>query len=191
MSVLDFILTRRSRLVTGIGAPGPTAEQIDTILTAGIRVPDHGRCSPWRVQVLGAEEQARLGEVVCDAFAEAFPADASPPRLETERQRLGRTPTVLVVSYYPNHDKMAKVPHEEQLLSVGAFCMNILHAAHAMGFAAQWLTEWTAYNDAIKLALGHRPATVIAGFIYIGTPLEPPKERPRVGPADILLPVPG
>jgi nitroreductase len=191
MSVLDFILTRRSCLASGIGAPGPSAAQIETIVTAGVRVPDHGRCSPWRVQVLGAEEQVRLGDVVRDAFANAFPTDATLPRLEVERQRLGRAPTVLVVSYYPNHDKMAKVPTEEQLLSVGAFCMNILHAAHAMGFAAQWLTEWIAYNEAIKRALGHQPATVIAGFIYIGTSLEPPKERPRVGPADILLPVPG
>ncbi|MEC9166050.1 MAG: nitroreductase family protein, partial [Pseudomonadota bacterium] len=72
-----------------------------------------------------------------------------------------------------------KIPTMEQRLSAGAFCQNLLVAAHASGFVAQWLTEWPAYDDEVKAALGHRPETDIVGFIYIGSAAEPPQERAR------------
>lgn len=182
--MMDLLLTRRSVVAKNLGEPGPDTETLRKIVAAGLRVPDHGKLGPWRVQILHKQGQAALG----DAFASIYLAenpDAEERMVELERQRPQRSPVVLVVTSRidPHHPK---IPEIEQRMSGGALCQNILVAAHASGFAAQWLTEWPAFHDGVKEALGHAPETDIIGFIYIGTPTEAPSERGRPAYEDVV-----
>jgi nitroreductase len=181
---LDLLLTRRSVVAKNLGEPGPDAATLEKIIAAGLRVPDHGKLGPWRVQILLKEGQAALGEVFADVFASDNP-DAEDRLVEMERRRPQRSPVLLAVTSRidPHHPK---IPEIEQRLSGGALCQNILVAAHASGFAAQWLTEWPSFHPAVKQALGHDAETDIIGFIYIGTPTEPPTERGRPAYGDVV-----
>ena len=177
MDTLDLLLTRRSISAKDMGEPGPDDATLNRILAAGIRVPDHGKLGPWRIQVLRKPGQAALGDVLARIYAEQNP-EAEERLVELERRRPQRAPILLAITARidPLHPK---IPVMEQQLSGGALCQNILVAAHASGFAAQWLTEWPAYNPAVRQALGHAPDTEIIGFIYIGTPGVAPSERTR------------
>ena len=181
---LDLLLKRRSVVAKNLGEPGPDAATLEKIIAAGLRVPDHGKIGPWRVQILAKEGQAALGDV----FASVYRADnpeAEDRMVEMERQRPQRSPVLLAVTSKidPHHPK---IPELEQRLSGGALCQNILVAAHASGFAAQWLTEWPAFHASVKEALGHSAETDIIGFIYIGTPTEAPSERGRPAYEDVV-----
>ncbi len=182
---LEFIRTRRSVLAANLGEPGPSAEEIDTIIECGLRVPDHSRCGPWRIQVVGKEGQAKLGELYADLYARENP-DQGQEQVAYWRARPSSAPLLLVVTCYPNQEKLHKVPLIEQLMSIGAACQNLLNGAHALGYAAQWLTEWPAYHAEVKKLLGHSAETEILGFIFVGTPTEAPKERNRIGPEDVV-----
>lgn len=176
-AMLDLLLTRRSVVAKNLGAPGPNAEELEAILTAGIRVPDHGKLGPWRIQVLHEDGQQALGDVLAEIYARENP-QAEPRQIENERLRPRRAPVLLVVTdrIDPLHPK---IPELEQRLSGGAVCQNLLLAAHASGYAAQWLTEWPAFHAEVKAALGHGPETNIIGLIYVGTPVEAPNPRSR------------
>lgn len=177
MDTIDLLLTRRSVVAKDMGEPGPDDATLDKILGAGIRVPDHGKLGPWRIQVLRKAGQKALGDVLAQIYAADNPG-AEERLVEAERQRPQRAPILLAVTARidPHHPK---IPVMEQQLSGGALCQNILVAAHASGFVAQWLTEWPAFHPEVRKALGHAPETEIIGFIYIGTPMTPPNERPR------------
>ncbi|MFM1816969.1 MAG: hypothetical protein RLZ98_3664, partial [Pseudomonadota bacterium] len=105
--------------------------------------------------------------------------EADEKQLEIERRRPQRAPLLLAVTSHPNMEKAARIPLMEQKLSGGAMCMNIVNASNALGFGSQWITGWPAYHAEVKKALGHSEDTEIIGFILIGTPAEPPKERMR------------
>ena len=64
-------------------------------------------------------------------------------------------------------------------MSAGAACQNLLVAANLMGFAAQWLTEWYAYDSVIDQVLGLNAGERVAGFVYIGSATAKPDERQR------------
>jgi len=175
---LDLLLTRRSVLAKNLGEPGPDEESLQKILRAGIRVPDHGRVEPWRIQVLRKDAQRALAEICVEIFKRETPS-AADAQIEVERQRPQRSPVLLVVTSHPNPQKFAKVPEIEQTLSSAAVCQNILIATRALGYDAQWVTDWLAYHPEIRVALGHQADTRIVGFIHVGTAVEPPHERPR------------
>ncbi len=184
MSAIDLLTTRRSVLARNMAEPGPSEDELQQILVAGTRVPDHGKLGPWRIQILNKDAQRQLGEVVAKRFVEVQGERANEKMVEFERDRPQRAPVLLVVT------SKLTVPHNipelEQRLSGGAVCMNLLNAAHALGYGAQWLSEWIAYDDEIKTTLGHDADTDIIGFIYIGTPTEPPKERTRPDLTDVV-----
>lgn len=184
MEAIDLLLTRRSVVVKDMVGPGPDAAELEKILTAGIRVPDHGKIGPWRIQVLHEKGQAALGEVFARRFAEIHGDEATEKMIAFERARPSRAPVLLVVTadLHPDH----KIPLIEQQLSGGAVCMNLLNAAHALGYVAQWLTEWPAFDAGVKEALGHRPETDIIGFIYIGSAASAPQERTRPDLATVV-----
>ena len=177
-STLDLLLTRRSVLAKDLGEPGPNEKELKTILQAGLRIPDHGRAEPWRIQVLDRSAQLALGEFSAELFRRENP-DATAVQVVYERERPQRSPVLLVVTFHPNEKKLAKIPEVEQLLSTGAVCQNMLIAIQALGYNAQWLTDWPAYHTEIRRFLGHNERTQIVGFIHIGTAVSPPKERPR------------
>lgn len=174
---------RRSVAAHRLGAPGPGPDEVDALLTIASRVPDHGRLCPWRFVVIEGDARQRIGEAVAAAFQADQPG-AEPDKVAVERNRLARAPLVVaVVSRAKPH---VKIPEWEQVLSAGAVCMNLLHAAHAMGYGASWITEWYAFDRRVLEALGLEPHERLAGFIHIGTVVESPAERPRPALADIV-----
>lgn len=173
---LNLLLTRRSIPAKNLGEPGPDAETLRTLLTAAARVPDHGKLVPWRFIVFTGEARATAGDRLAELWAQHDP-DADAERLALERSRFSRTPVVVgIVSCAKPH---VKIPEWEQVLSAGAVCMTLLTAAHAAGYSAQWLSEWYAFDEAAGRTLGLVDDEKFAGFVHIGTALEPPYERAR------------
>lgn len=180
---LDLILTRRTIPAAALAAPGPTDAQIETLLTAAIRVPDHGKINPWRFILYRGAALARIADTLAARYRALNPqADAA--MVDKARGAFLRAPVVIaVVSRAGPH---VKVPEWEQVLSGGAATMNLLHAAHAMGFAAQWLTEWYSYDADAAAFLGLGVGEKFIGFVHVGTPTEAPVERPRPAAASLL-----
>ena len=166
-----------------LSGPGPSAAQIDTLLTVAARVPDHGKLAPWRFIVFEGEARRAAGDAIAAAFQSRYPG-AKPEHVEAERNRLLRAP--LVVAVVSRAGPHVKIPEWEQVLSAGAAAMNLVLAAHALGFAANWITEWYAYDRAVLDALGLAPHERIAGFVHIGTPPGPPEDRPRPALSEIV-----
>lgn len=175
-SAVELLMKRRSVVAKNLREPGPGDRELDMILKAAVRVPDHGKIGPWRLQVLRKEAQTRLGSIFADVYAAAN-AEAREDQIEAERTRPSRAPVLVVVSSRLQRDH--KIPEIEQLLSCGAVCQNLLNAATLLGFAAQWLTEWPAYDEHVKKALDVPLDQHIIGFVSIGAAVEPPNERPR------------
>jgi len=173
---LELLKTRRSFKAGELSGPGPSAAELDTLLTVASRVPDHGKLTPWRFIVFEGEARRAAGAAIVAAFHKKYP-DAKPEQAEAERARLARAPLVVaVVSRAAPH---VKIPEWEQVLSAGAAAMNLVLAAHALGYGASWITEWYAYDRAVLDALGLEPHEKIAGFVHIGRPPGAPEDRPR------------
>jgi len=171
---IDLLLTRRSGSAKSMTEPGPSKKELDIILTAAARAPDHGKLFPWRFIVLEGKGRKRAGDILADVMEDEHEKDKT---VQSERERFLRAP--IVVAVVSRTRENIKIPEWEQILSAGAVCQNMLIASHALGFVASWLTEWTAYHPAVKEKLGLRPGERIAGFIYIGSPAEPLEERVR------------
>ena len=153
-------------------------EDLNTILNCGIRVPDHGALNPWKITVIKNDAKLRIGnDVLAKEFKINYP-EASEDEIDYERKRFCRASVVIAVLFKPvSHPK---IPLWEMELSAGAVCSNLLFASQSLGYAAQWLTEWYAYNRNMIMELGGNPDTdKIAGFIYIGNKDKSPIERRR------------
>ena len=179
---IDLLLSRRSVLANLMAEPGPNDPDLRSILEAAMRVPDHGRLTPWRFVVLRGEARQAVGEVIGASFRRDNP-DAPDARVALERGRLTRAPVVVAV--VSKVLKGHKIPEWEQVLSAGAACQNLLVAAQSLGYAAQWLTEWYAYDAAVCRALGLVGDDRLAGFLYIGSG-DAPGERARPAYEDVV-----
>src|SRR5215813_5430142 len=180
---ITLLQTRRSLKPAELIGPGPSPPDLDTLLTIASRVPDHGKLTPWRFIVFEGESQFKAGAAIAAAFVAKYP-DATPDQIDFERRRLARAPLVVaVVSRAAPH---VKIPEWEQVLSAGAAAMNLVHAAHALGFAASWITEWYAYDRRVLDALGVAPHERIVGFVHIGHPARGTQERDRPSLPDIV-----
>lgn len=173
---LELLLTRRSVAPALLNEPGPDRRALHTILTAACRVPDHGKLTPWRVLLFEGISREKFGEILARAFAAANPG-ANEEQIAFERGRFLRSPLVACVISSPKENP--KIPEWEQRLSAAAVCLNMLHAAHALGFAGSWLTEWYAYDATVAAALGLAAGERVAGFLYLGTPKSVPSDRQR------------
>lgn len=173
--VLDVLLHRRS--VKALAEPGPTPEQLEAVLTAAARVPDHKALAPWRFIVFEGEARRAFGAVLAEVLTREEKEAPSPVRLDTERQRLMGAPvTIAVVSRVK---ETPGAPEWEQVLSSGAACQNLIIAATSMGFGCNWVTRWFAYSPGVRAHLGLASEERIAGFIHVGTPKERQSERKR------------
>lgn len=156
-------------------APGPDLAQLHDILSAAIRVPDHGKLAPWRFVIVGTDQRAALATVIVDAYRAEKP-EAGRLEIEAMEQFAHQAPTLVVALSAVVTE--SKIPAWEQELSAGAAIMNLLLATHASGFVGGWLTGWPAYNDAVRDAFGG-PGERIAGFVFMGSPGRGLEERPR------------
>ena len=171
--VLDRLFHRRSASATMLAAPGPSADEIDLLIQIGLRVPDHGKIGPWRIVRFTSEARARVVARLTDlAQTQAVPAKAT-----AALQKLSVPPEALMVVSSPQADK--PIPLWEQQLSAAAICQNLLIAAGALGYGANWITDWYSYDDRARAVLGVASHEAVAGFIYLGTLSEPPLERDR------------
>ncbi|WP_374596276.1 nitroreductase [Brevundimonas sp.] len=169
----DRLARRRSAPAQALSIPGPTREQVARILELGARTPDHGKLFPWRFVVLGPESRSTLAE----AFTPLAQNQPQPDKARAVLGKLTAAPVTILVVSSPVPSQ--KVPVWEQQLSAGAVCMNLEHAAGALGFSTSWITDWYSYDaDALNL-LGLTEGEQVAGFIHIGTLADPPLERPR------------
>ena len=180
LHVLD---TRRSVPSKQLGEPGPDHATLLRMLASAVRVPDHGKLVPFRFIRLQGEARHALGDLLAARTLHLQP-DAADAVVEKDRARFSHAPVIVTVvaRLTPGH----KVPEQEQLLTAGSVCFALLQAAQALGFGAQWLTGWMAYDDAVAATLGLSADERIAGFIHVGTPKMEAPERERPDPALLL-----
>jgi len=184
MDFLDLLDSRRSTPSRQLGEPGPTPQQIERLLTAAIRVPDHGKLVPWRLLTIAGETRIALGEKLAQIHLRNEP-DIAPALLTKDRERFTFAPLIVaVIARIDEHHP--KIPAQEQLLSAGCVAYNLLLGAQALGFGAQWLTGWAAYDADAATLFGLAPGERIVAFVHIGTPKEPAPERLRPALRDVV-----
>ncbi len=185
-SLLAHLSTRRSGKPRDLAAPGPGIDQLRDMVQIAARTPDHGKLAPWRFVIVPDDQREALATLLADSYRAEKP-EAGRLEIEAMLQYARQAPALIVVLASP---RQSHIPVWEQELSVGAATMNLLHAAHALGFAGGWLTGWPSYNSAVRDAFGSADER-IAGFVFIGTPSQELEDRPRPALDDILSIWPG
>lgn len=182
-SPLQFLDARRSVPSKQLGNPGPDDATLLRMLTSAVRVPDHGKLVPFRFIRIQGDARHALGERLAARTLHLDP-DAADAVVAKDRARFSHAPTIITVvaRLTAGH----KVPEQEQLLTAGSVCFALLQAAQALGFGAQWLTGWMAYDETVATTLGLAPNERVAGFIHIGTPQMDAPERDRPDPSALL-----
>lgn len=176
---LTFLARRRSTPAQTLRAPAPSADELDDLLTIAARAPDHGKLTPWRFVIIeGAGKTAY--EAKLDAIAAGRP-DAV--KLAAKLGKLKAPPLAVAVIA---RTTVGDIPEWEQLMSAGAVCTNLTYAALAMGYGANWITDWYAYDADALEALGLSAGERVAGFVFLGTASEAPLERPRPDMASLV-----
>jgi nitroreductase len=174
-SALSLLETRRSGKPRDLVAPGPSADELERMLTIAMRAPDHGKISPWRFVIVSQDQRQQLADLLARALPEHDP-EATSAHYAKALEFAHQAPVMITLISSPIQGH--KIPVWEQELSCGAVGMNLLHAAHALGYVGGWITGWQAYSPRVIRAFceeGER----IAGFIFIGTPANPLDDRPR------------
>lgn len=172
----DLLMRRRSIKTRDMKGPGPDKGAVEKILAAAMRVPDHGKLAPWRFIVLSGDDRAQLGDLIARGLIDEN--ESSEKVAEKMKGYATQAPTLVVAIHCPSKER--PIPLWEQELSVGAACQNMLIAATALGFAAQWLTGWASYSPTVTQGLGLTDKEKIAGFMFFGDkPEKNPSERPR------------
>jgi nitroreductase len=170
---LAFLARRRSASAMALTAPAPSDAELATLLRLATRVPDHGKLSPWRFVVLRGGAKGRFVAGL-EAIAAGRPDGA---KLTAKLGKIKTPPlTVAVISrLLPG----VEIPEWEQRLSAGAVCMTLITAAQAMGYGANWITDWYAYDPDAQRLLGLREGERVAGFVHLGASADTPLERVR------------
>jgi nitroreductase len=183
-AALDFLNTRTSVGSRQLGEPGPDAAQLEALLAAAVRVPDHGKLAPWRLLLIRGDARAALGAALA-AIHVAHDPEAPSAVIDKDRERYNFAPVIVAVIARID-DQHPKIPAQEQLLSAGCVAYNLLLGAQALGFGAQWLTGWAAYDHDAGALLGLAQGERIVGFVHIGSAREPAPERTRPQPANLV-----
>lgn len=174
-AALDFLLTRRSRPAKTLAGPWPGRADLDEILTAAARSPDHGKLEPWRFIVLTGIALDRLARL-----AEARGATLGKDSADIAKAAAQYADSGCAVAVISAPIESEKVPMIEQIYSAGGVCLALLNAALAAGWGASWLTGWPLYDaDFLSEGLRLSARESVAGMIHIGTETSAPPDRPR------------
>jgi nitroreductase len=162
MDLIEGILSRTSALK--LSEPAPTRADVEKIIAAGVRAPDHGRLRPWRFIVLEGDARKKLGNAMAELLRQKMP-DAAESQLAAEAAKPLRAPMIIAVAA-----KIAKgkIPEIEQVAAVAAALENMFLAAHALGYGAMWKTGGAAYAASVKELLGLTAEDHIVGYLYLG-----------------------
>jgi nitroreductase len=182
-SIVDFLSTRKSAPINEMTEPGPSQSELQTILRIASRVPDHGKLAPWRFILYRGEARVEVGKKLAE-LAEQLEGPLQEGRRQQELARFSRAPLVIgVVSVPKPHPK---IPDWEKFLSGGAAAMNLVLAANALGYAANWISNWYSDQPEGRRLLGLKPEERVVGFIHIGTHQGEIFERPRPDLSEIV-----
>lgn len=176
---LDSLLSRAS--TDALTIPAPKGEELDEILSAVMRAPDHGRLAPWRLVVVKGEARAKLADRVVASMRRLEP-EPDEKKMEKRHKRFSTMPMTIILGMHLRPDN--KIPLIEQQLAVGAAGMNLLNALHAAGYGAVWVSGDVTYDPVLAEEIGFPAPHMLAGFFFVGTPEKTdhtPKRRP-VGP---------
>jgi len=176
--VLRFLSLRRSASALNLQAPGPDAAQLADLIRLATRAPDHGKMAPWRLIILEGDAKAVFADRL-EAIARAGGDQSAVAKLG----KLRNPPLAIVVVSAPRE---AAIPQWEQTLSAAAVCTNLLYAGLAMGFGANWITDWYSYDQQALAALGVGPDEKVAGFVLVGASKDAPLERERPVAANLV-----
>jgi nitroreductase len=171
-AVLNFLALRKSASAAMLRAPAPNADQLSDLLRLAARVPDHGKLAPWRFVILEGAAKDRFAselEVI---------AERAPDRDKRKGALFKLKTPPMAVAVISRHIE-GNIPEWEQRMSAGAVCMTLLIAAQAMGFGANWITDWYAFDAEVDALLGLATGEKIAGYVYLGTLADAPQERVR------------
>ncbi len=182
-AVIDFLSQRKSAPIDLMGEPGPSDDEIATMIRIASRVPDHGRLAPWRFILYRGDVRHEIGRRLAELAVEVE-GPLPEGRLEKERTRFSRAPLVIGVVSLPVENP--KIPQWEMFLSGGAAAMNLVLAANALGYGANWITNWYSEVEAGRALLGLKPGERVVGFVHIGTFAGDIPERPRPDPARLV-----
>jgi len=180
---LSLLQTRRSGKPRDMGLPGPSRDQLMEMIAIAARTPDHGKLAPWRFVIVPGDARDAFAAGLTRALKAERPGASDKEIAAVVDDFAYQAPALVVVLSAPV--EQAKIPLWEQQLSAGAAAMNLLHAAHAMGFVGGWLTGWAAYSDQVRDLFGTAPQR-IAGFVFIGSPTRELEERPRPTLSEIV-----
>jgi nitroreductase len=180
---LAFLDGRRSVPSSQLAAPAPDHVTLLRMLRSAVRVPDHGKQVPFRFLKIEGDARIALSDRIVARSRDIHP-DIGEAALEKDRMRFQRAP--LVVAVIARQDEDAKIPASERFSTASCVCFALLQAAQALGYGAQWLTGWPAYDPEILRTLGVEQDERVAGFIHIGTPQTEAPERDRPDPAGLL-----
>jgi nitroreductase len=174
-AALDFLLSRRSTPIPALKAPAPTRDELTTILTAAARSPDHGKLEPWRFVVLEKPALERVAQAIAKRGPELGIEQA---KIDKPVGVYGNSPLAVVV--VQNTKESEKVPAIEQTYSAGAVCLSLVNAAMAMGFGANWVSNWFSHDKQFREEVfGLTADETVAGIIHLGTPSAATPDRPR------------
>lgn len=179
----DYLLSRRSVGQAFLAEPAPSGAELQTLLTIATRVPDHGKLAPWRLVLFTGDARAAAGEKLAEIARRKRP-DIDEAGLEIERRQF--LPAPLVIGVISTARPHVKIPEFEQLLSAGNVAFNLVHGAHALGYAATWITRWYTFDAEAASALGAKEGERFVGFVHIGTPTAVIEDRPRPDLAEIV-----
>ena len=181
-SILSLLETRRSAKPRELVGPGPTAVDLERMLNIAARSPDHGKLHPWRFVIVADDQRDALAQLLLEALAEANPV-ATDAHRQKERDFAHYSGQLVVLVSAPTPDH--KIPLWEQELSCGAAGMNLLLAAHALGYVPGWVTGWRAYSERVRSAFCE-PGERIGGFIFIGHSGRDVEDRPRPALSEVV-----
>lgn len=169
---LALLAGRRSSSPGVLKAPAPAGQDLDDLLRLAARVPDHGKLNPWRFIVAEGEAKTDLARRLEPLAAE----QPDPAKAAAVLTKLREPPMAVVVVSRP---QPAKIAEWEQVLSAGAACTAMIISATAMGYGANWITDWYSYDERGRTVMGLLPGERVAGVVLLGTPSEAPLERVR------------